>query len=479
MPENVNVRNLRLTKKLSQAQLAALADINLSEVRKIERGLACLDVHQAERLAALFDVSSEELLSAHGEALSNPLVGEGYVTLVCNQSAVFPREKTPPDSKWKVLDLFCGCGGMSYGFEQTGDFVVTAGLDLLTDRIETFRSNHTFADAIVGDIRTIAKDELIRRALFPDVIVGGPPCQGFSSIRPFRTLTEGDPRNSLIEEFVAVVGIAQPKWFVFENVVGLLTHQKGSVFESLLKSFHEAGYSTDWRVINVALLGLPQARVRVVIVGSKSGEVFPWPVATHDWPNKGMAGKKAKRLDTSSLFTGYLQPAISVMDAIGDLPSISSGDKSVVYGNFAELTDYAREMRDGSTKLTLHEATRHNEKMMSIIRVAGKTRGDLPVGLATSGFSSSYSRLDADKPSVTLTVNFVHPASNRCIHPFQDRALTPREGARLQGFPDKFIFAGSRAQIVKQIGNAVPPLLGKKIAEQLAQALRSKRQEAA
>ena len=109
--------------------------------------------------------------------------------------------------------------------------------------------------------------------------------------------------------------------------------------------------------------------------------------------------------------------------------------------------------------------------MMEIIRLAGANRAALPEGLTTSGFSSCYSRLEADRPSVTITVNFVHPASNRCIHPVQDRALTPREGARLQGFPDAFEFAGTRAQIVKQIGNAVPPVLGRAIAECLASAI--------
>ena len=119
----------------------------------------------------------------------------------------------------------------------------------------------------------------------------------------------------------------------------------------------------------------------------------------------------------------------------------------------------------GETVLTLHEATRHSPKMLEIIRQAGYNISALPPGLVTSGFSSCYSRLELDLPGVTLTVNFAHPASNKCIHPYQDRALTPREGARLQGFEDSYRFAGSRAAVIKQIGNAVPPLLGQVIAE--------------
>jgi DNA (cytosine-5)-methyltransferase 1 len=118
-------------------------------------------------------------------------------------------------------------------------------------------------------------------------------------------------------------------------------------------------------------------------------------------------------------------------------------------------------------QLTMHDATKHSERMLEIIRKSGYSRYDLPKGLTNSGFSSSYSRIEPDIPSVTLTVNFVHPASNKCIHPYQNRALTPREGARLQGFEDNYIFIGSRAQIVRQIGNAVPPLLGKAIAQAL------------
>ena len=116
----------------------------------------------------------------------------------------------------------------------------------------------------------------------------------------------------------------------------------------------------------------------------------------------------------------------------------------------------------------MHRATRHSDQMLNIIRHAGANRNELPDGMTTSGFSSSYSRLDPDVPSVTLTVNFVHPSSNKCIHPYQDRALTPREGARIQGFPDSFEFKGTRSKVVKQIGNAVPPLLGTAIGEALA-----------
>ena len=156
----------------------------------------------------------------------------------------------------------------------------------------------------------------------------------------------------------------------------------------------------------------------------------------------------------------------------GDLPEIPSGGSCEQYTK-PPLTDYQRERRNGCKLLTLHKATDHSEKMLEIIKHSGKNIHSIPKELITSGFSSCYSRLDGNEPAVTITVNFVHPASNRCIHPRLHRALTPREGARLQSFDDDFDFFGNRSQIVKQIGNAVPPLLGKAIAEELSRSVLS------
>ena len=149
------------------------------------------------------------------------------------------------------------------------------------------------------------------------------------------------------------------------------------------------------------------------------------------------------------------------------MPQIASGETSNRYTSAPE-TKYQIDRRRDTKDLKLHIATKHSDKMMEIIKHSGKNIHCIPKHLITSGFSSCYSRLDADEPSVTITVNFVHPASNRCIHPVLNRALTPREGARLQSFDDNFEFFGSRTQITKQIGNAVPPLLGKAIADTIA-----------
>jgi DNA (cytosine-5)-methyltransferase 1 len=156
---------------------------------------------------------------------------------------------------------------------------------------------------------------------------------------------------------------------------------------------------------------------------------------------------------------------VTVGDAINDLEPVAAGQASTNYRTDHTPSDYAKAMQNGNKSVTLHSATKHTERMLEIVRKAGLNRWALPEGMTSSGFSSCYSRLTADEPSTTITVNFVHPASNRCIHPIQDRALTPREGARLQSFDDNFEFRGSRTAIVKQIGEAVPPLLGRAIAQ--------------
>jgi len=424
-----------------------------------------------EKIAAVFSKSPDAIAHAQARVERSAIPGEGYTTAKADLTRILPRKGAPPLGRFRVLDLFCGAGGFSFGLEQTGRFAITAGIDLLPDRIETFAKNHPSATGIIADIRSFSVERLANEALQPELVIGGPPCQGFSSIRPFRTLTEGDPRNTLFENFILVVVTIRPRWIVLENVVGLLTHEGGTAFHQLLGGFADAGYQTDWRVLNAANYGLPQNRERLIVVGNTDGVTFEWPEPTHFSDHRSMAGKFGQKVERVSLFHSPLLPAVTVMEAIHDLPEVPAGGSADEYGINVVLTDYERAMRNGSSRLTLHDATAHSDRMLKIIRMAGANRSALPEGMTSSGFSTSYSRLDADKPSVTLTVNFVHPASNKCIHPYQDRALTLREGARLQGFPDKFEFCGKRAHLAKQIGNAVPPMLGAIIGTALADAM--------
>lgn len=369
----------------------------------------------------------------------------------------------------KVFDLFCGTGGFSKGFEDYSgaNFEVVFGIDLLSTSIETFKLNHPKAHAITGDIRKVSKIDVSEATKIKkgdlDVLIGGPPCQGFSSIRPFRSSEDDDPRNTLFEEYASYVNFFRPKFFILENVVGLATHKNGDTIIQMQECFQLLGYDTEWKILNSAHFGVPQKRERLIMLGAPKGSKLEFP-APKNYYSGSTIGYKDKSKIILPKMSDNLPPAITTMEAIGDLPQIGSGQHIEIYDR-EPCNDYQRERRKDNKILELHSATKHSPKMMEIIKHSGKNINCIPKELITSGFSSCYSRLDKDEPAVTITVNFVHPASNRCIHPTLDRALTPREGARLQSFDDDFKFFGNRSEITKQIGNAVPPLLGKVLAE--------------
>jgi len=386
-----------------------------------------------------------------------------------------------------ILDLFCGTGGFSHGIEKASKYNLRTrlGVDILPDALETFKANHAEAEAIKGDIRKLSCKHVenltgLRRGDVA-VIAGGPPCQGFSSIRPFRSSLRDDPRNSLFEQFANFVNYFHPPILVMENVVGLATHQGGRTIHDILSCFSGIGYECDWRILNAAHFGVPQKRERLILIGVAKGLPLIFPEPTHRYNGSTIGCKDRSRMlipDDLPLFRKEpeLEPAISAMAAIGDLPPIESGESAEQY-TCPPRNAYQWARRNGATVLELHSSTKHTDKMLEIIKHSGPNISCIPKHLISSGFSSCYSRLSADEPSVTITVNFVHPASNRCIHPIRNRALTPREGARLQSFDDTYKFRGNRTQIVKQIGNAVPPLLGQAVGTAIARILSMKQEK--
>ena len=459
---STDIRNRRIMMKLKQKDISALTDISNSELCKYERGLIMPSKKKILQLSKVLSIPAEDLHSSQKFFVDNPLSGQGYVTNKTHKPYVRKRKYKINKNKISVLDLFCGVGGLSHGFEQTNKFQVIAGLDLMPDRIETFAQNHPSADSYCYDIFKFPLNKFVKDGINPDVIVGGPPCQGFSSIRPFRSINENDARNDLLEYYALTVNKLKPKWFVLENVVGLLTHKNGTNVQHICKIFENIGYTISVFVLNGVHFGLPQRRERLFIIGNLENISFKFPVPTHYYSSKSMVKnnhyihKKIKK---------DLKSAVTTMDAIGDLPIIKAGESSTIYPKCDNISNYGRKFRTKSKYLTLHKSTSHSKKMLEIIKHSSSNIKSIPKELVKSGFSTSYSRLDGSEPSVTITVNFGNPGSNRCIHPHQNRALTPREAARLQGFQDSFTFVGNRNNISKQIGNAVPPILGNVIAK--------------
>ena len=310
-----------------------------------------------QEIARFFGVSPSALEQAQKSFAASVAPGEGYTTAVVDQSI---KEHEPVQTQPKgltVVDLFCGSGGLSFGLELTRRFTTVAALDLLPDRVATFRTNHPNATVIAGDIRDFNAKYISKLSLCPDVVVGGPPCQGFSSIRPFRTLTEGDKRNTLVEHFLVSVSLLRPRWFIFENVVGILTHHHGKLLRSILEGFMACGYQVSWRVLNAALYGVPQNRERLVIVGNRIDASFAWPEPRYRTDYKSMAGSRQEVIRTEPLFSQHLPDAITVTEAIDDLPSIEAGEMAAAYDTEPK-NQFQEWARKAAKSLTMHIATK-------------------------------------------------------------------------------------------------------------------------
>lgn len=366
----------------------------------------------------------------------------------------------------RVIDLFCGCGGLSEGFEEAG-FDIVSGIDIDKDMIRSYCENHPKSISICSDIGKVSCEELVANSGLKcadiELIIGGPPCQGFSTVGNRR---EDDPRNRLFYQFVRILNEIKPRAFVMENVTGLLTMQKGKVKETILQEFLNLGYNVKYKILNSEDYGVPQKRRRVFFVGHKMAEDrFSFPVPTHEIKKKG---------SQQTLSGGILQSTPTVWDAIGDLPSLSAGEFSSSYG-IEPFTDFQKYLRNGETVLLEHKAPEHSEimiKRMENIK-QGQNHSSLPKELQLkSGYPNIYGRLIADEPADTITGNCgCISAPGRFIHPFDNRVITIREAARLQSFKDSKKFLGSQNKKYKQVGNAVPPLMAKALAIELRKIL--------
>ncbi len=352
--------------------------------------------------------------------------------------------------KIKVVDLFAGVGGLSYGFANDEDFEIIAANEILSDMAKAYELNHPMVKMYCKDIKDfgikdLAQDFDIKKGDI-DLVVGGPPCQAYSTVG--KRLID-DPRGQLFQEYHRILQELKPSTFIFENVKGLLSMQKGKLFEQIISLFKSLGYKVKFEVLNSANYGVPQIRERVIVVGTKLEKDFSFPKKTHSD-------------NSSGLFNSDLKPFLTLAEAISDLPFIESNDESFEYASEPQ-NEFQKLMRKNAPKkLADHNSPKNNEKLVQLMELLpdGGTPRDLPEELKPkSGFGNTYCRLWWNKPSTTITRNLSTPSSSRCIHPKAPRPLTTREGARIQCFPDNYIFYGSRSAKNLQIGNAVPTLL--------------------
>lgn len=367
------------------------------------------------------------------------------------------------NKKLKVVDLFCGVGGLSYGFAKDKNFEIVAANEILPNMAKAYELNHPSVKVYCKDIKDFGIHDLIKDFNIKegdiDLVVGGPPCQAYSTVG--KRLID-DPRGKLFQEYYRVLKEINPKMFIFENVRGLLSMQQGELFDTIISLFKSLNYSVSHKVLNSADYGVPQVRERVFIVGTKLNNAFSYPNPTHE----------SKEANIMLFRQQNLKPYLNISDAIGDLPFIKSGEESFVYETPSQNLFQEIMRRNAPTKLMDHNAPINNEKLVKIMEQLpdGGTPLDLPESIRPkSGFANTYCRLWWNRPSTTITRNFSTPSSSRCIHPKAPRPLTTREGARIQCFPDNYIFYGSRSDKNLQIGNAVPTFVSVAIKNSILQ----------
>jgi len=357
--------------------------------------------------------------------------------------------------KLKVIDLFCGVGGLSYGFAHDPHFEIVAANEILPNMAKAYALNHPTVKVYAEDVKSFGvkkiRDDLGIKPGEIDIIVGGPPCQAYSTVGKRR---KDDPRGELFNEYYRLLKELNPRFFLFENVRGLISMHGGKLIEDIISLFRSLGYSVQYRILNAADYGAPQIRERVILVGSRLKEGFQYPKPTHG--------------DSKSDET--VKSYLTIAEAISDLPLIKSGSESFEYAS-KPINEFQRLMRKNAPeKLTDHNSPNNNPKLVKIMESLpdGGTPDDLPKELRpTSGYANTYCRLWWNRPSTTITRNLSTPSSSRCIHPKAPRALTTREGARLQCFPDDYQFYGSRSDRNLQIGNAVPTFLSEALAKSI------------
>lgn len=391
------------------------------------------------------------------------------------------------------IDLFCGAGGFAKGFEMTGKFKCIGGIDNKQDAIATHKLNFKDSVSICADIRTIPPNEF-QKLLGDkqvDVIIGGPPCPTFStighakiqSIKKFKgeDIT-GDPRNTLFMDYLNYVYFFKPKIFIMENVPQFLTKYKGGTFETvkeiIASDLPEYSIVEPVQILNSVNYGVPQNRRRMILVGHLKEYNFMYPAITHWYDGSRF---KANSLNVQ-VDVKKLKKHVSIKSAISDLPKITDNWRisDVIYSRFTKLDDYQKLMRKNTDKMVSNNICRMtNERAKKVF--AYMKQGDIYMNLPKEVrsilpfrediFKDRLKRLVEDDPSWTILAH-IGMDGYMYIHPTEDRTLSVREAARIQSFPDDFIFSGNQQETYVQVGNAVPPLMAQAIAGSVYEGLK-------
>ncbi|MBD3255372.1 MAG: DNA (cytosine-5-)-methyltransferase [Candidatus Lokiarchaeota archaeon] len=365
-----------------------------------------------------------------------------------------------------IIDLFSGAGGLSYGFERAG-FKIGLAVEKEKSFSESFMYNHPNCLCLNEDITKlecehVAKNYIKNKKI--DGIIGGPPCQGFSTVGNRKI---DDPRNTLIYFFMQWVDYFKPNFYLMENVSGILSMAGGKVKKKIQEIYNEMGYSCIIKKLNAANYGVPQLRQRVFFIGSRDDSIKTFKIP------------KTNRKDIAqrTLFERHDLPRyLTVRDAISDIlemPPFTQDFENDLAKDYSlePKTKYQEKMRKNSKALYEHFAPDHSRLVIERIShiKQGENHSSLPKKYQlSSGYPNIYGRLHLDNPADTITGNCgCVSAPGRFIHPIQDRAISVREAARLQSFPDIYRFFGNLSERYKQVGNAVPPLLSFAIAKVL------------
>ena len=370
-----------------------------------------------------------------------------------------------------IIDLFCGAGGLSLGFEMA-KFRIDLAIELEENYYSAYRRNHSETLTLNKNITLLICEEISDKYLKSneiDGIIGGPPCIGFSTVGNRRP---DDPRNTLILYFIQWVKYFKPKFFVMENVPGILSMGKGKVVENVVNLYKEMGYNCKMEILLAADYGVPQLRQRVFFIGTQDKSVNSLTIQKTNKNNIAMKSDKEKNVLPSYL---TVQDALSDILKVKPLTKQRFENSSIKY-NGSPLTQYQEYLRENSDELYDHFAPNHSEivrKRISHID-QGMNHSSLPKEFQLKGgYPNIYGRLHLDSPADTITGNCgCVSAPGRFIHPTQNRAISIREAARLQSFPDRYKFCGTMKDKYKQVGNAVPPLMAYAVAKSINKMLR-------